>query len=197
MTENAITTVCVYSGSSQRVGEGFKSAARDLGHLIANQGWRLVYGGITPGMMGIVADAVLERGGHVTGIVPERLRDYPEIQHARLSALETVTSMAVRKQRMAELADAFIVLPGGLGTLEEVFENLVWKQIGLHDKPLILVNVDGFWDGLLATLKTMAGQNFMREDDLSLFLIAPSVSDIPALLAGAPRVKGDPRSKWF
>jgi uncharacterized protein (TIGR00730 family) len=143
--------VCVYCGSSDEVPKKYIEAARDMGAAMAARGLQLVYGGGSTGLMGAVADAVLEAGGEVIGVLPVHFNK-PELAHGRLTKLELVDGMHPRKARMAELADAFIALPGGLGTLEEVFEALTWAQIGLHAKGIGFLNVYGYYDHLLKFL---------------------------------------------
>ncbi len=135
--------VCVYCGSSDEVPKKYIEAAREMGAAMAARGLQLIYGGGSTGLMGAVADAVLEAGGEVIGVLPVHFNK-PELAHGRLTKLELVDGMHPRKARMAELADAFIALPGGLGTLEEVFEALTWAQIGLHAKVIGFLNVYGY-----------------------------------------------------
>ena len=139
--------VCVFSGSSPGADIAYRAAATDLGHRLADRGIELVYGGAHVGLMGTVADAALEGGGHVIGVIPQSLVDR-EIAHPGVSDLRIVDSMHERKAQMAELSDAFVALPGGVGTLEELFEVYTWNQLGLHAKPLGLFNVRGYFDGL-------------------------------------------------
>jgi len=143
-----IKRVCVYCGSSGRVADAYRAAATRVGTLLAGAGIELIYGGGRIGLMGLVADAALGAGGRVTGIIPGFLHDR-ELGHTGISELIVVESMHERKQRMFELADAFAVLPGGLGTLDEAFECITWRQLGLHDRPIILIDVDGYWQPLM------------------------------------------------
>lgn len=144
-------SVCVYCGSRHGASPRFTEAARDIGRLIGERGWQLVYGGGNVGLMGEVADATLAAGGTVVGVIPQRLLD-KEVGHRGLTELHVVGTMHERKQKMAERADAFVALPGGIGTLEELFEVWTWRHIGYHDQPIGLLNVDGFYDPLLAFL---------------------------------------------
>lgn len=141
-------SLCVYCGS--RLGDSpvFEQAARTLGERLAARGGRLVYGGGRVGLMGTIADAVLRGGGQVVGVIPQALMQR-EVGHAGLTELHVVQTMHERKQRMAERADAFVALPGGIGTLEELYEVWSWQQLGYHDKPVALLNVDGYYDALL------------------------------------------------
>src|SRR4029453_4307015 len=140
-----ISSVCVFCGSSSRVAEAHRNAATRLGTLIAGAGMRLVYGGGRVGLMGLLADAALAAGGEVVGVIPAFLVDL-EVAHTGLTELRVVESMHERKRTMADLAEAFVALPGGFGTLEEAVEGMTWQQLGLHRKPTVLVSVDGFWE---------------------------------------------------
>lgn len=139
-----MTRVCVFCGSRDGARPGYLKAARELGEAIATRGCGLVYGGAAVGLMGALADAALAAGGEVTGVFP-RFFDQVEVAHKRLTTLEVVDDLLARKKRMAELADGFIALPGGGGTLDELFEMFTWSQLGLHHKPIVLYGVDGYW----------------------------------------------------
>jgi uncharacterized protein (TIGR00730 family) len=156
-----MNSVAVYCGSSPGHDPAYIDAANQLGCAIASNGLTLVYGGGHVGLMGAVADAALSAGGRVHGVITTALLD-AEVGHAGLSELEVVTSMHERKARMAELADGFLALPGGYGTYEELFEVLTWTQLGIHTKPIVLVNVLGFWDPLLAQTARSTDDGFMR-----------------------------------
>lgn len=153
-------SVCVYCGSRPGTDAAYAEAARQTGLLIGQRGWQLVYGGGKVGLMGIVANAVLEAGGRVVGVIPRKLMER-EVGHTGLSETHIVDTMHQRKQLMAERADAFLALPGGIGTLEELFEVWTWRQIGYHDQPIGLLNVNGFYDGLLAFLKHTVQAGFL------------------------------------
>ncbi len=140
--------LCVFCGSSSGIGDGYLGLARELGRLLANRDIGLVYGGAQVGLMGEVADACMAEGGHVTGVLPVGLFSR-EVPHNRLSTLHEVPSMHERKRLMYDLSDGFVALPGGLGTLEELAEVATWSQLGLHSKPVVLLDVDGFWDPLI------------------------------------------------
>ncbi len=149
MVPSPIRSICVYLASSTGANDQIVSATSDLGHLLAQRGIELIYGGGAVGLMGLLADAVLDHGGRVTGVIPTGL--FPtEVGHTGISQLIEVESMHARKAEMERRADAFVALPGGFGTLEEMAEILTWAQIGLHRKPIGLLNVDGFYDHLLA-----------------------------------------------
>jgi uncharacterized protein (TIGR00730 family) len=158
-------SVCVYCGSRPGADPAHAQAARLTGQLIGQRGWQLVYGGGKVGLMGIVADAVLAAGGRVVGVIPHKLRER-EVGHSQLSEIHVVDTMHQRKQMMAERADAFLALPGGIGTLEELFEVWTWRQIGYHDQPIGLLNVNGFYDGLLTFLRDTISGGFLEQAQL-------------------------------
>lgn len=163
-----LTHVCVYCGSSSRVNQRYLQAARELGTVIAQHKLTLVYGGANVGCMGAVADAVLEAGGDVIGVIPKGLVD-KEVAHQGLTELHIVDDMHQRKALMAELSDAFIAAPGGLGTLEELFEMATWAQLGFHTKPMGLYNVNHFFDDLVGFLNHSKQEGFLADAHLSLF----------------------------
>ncbi len=171
-------TICVFAGSSPGADPTYAAAARALGTELAHRGLGLVYGGASVGLMGILADATLAAGGRVVGILP-RGRFRREVAHAGLSELRQVASMHERKAQMADLADAFIALPGGYGTFDELFEIVTWAQIGLHDKPIGLLDVDGYFAPLLALIRHAAAAGFIPPDHTHLLLHA---TDPAALL---------------
>lgn len=154
--------VCVFCGSSAGDRPCFADAARQVGERLAMRGYDLVYGGGRVGLMGAVADAVLDRGGRVYGVIPEQLA-VKELKHDGLTELRIVRSMHERKQAMADLADGFIALPGGFGTLDEFFEILTWGQLGVHTKPIGLLNVEGFFGTLLEFVQQLVDQQFVKE----------------------------------
>ncbi|KRV73882.1 TIGR00730 family Rossman fold protein [Pseudomonas citronellolis] len=158
-----LRSICVFCGASPGASPIYREAAESLGRHIAERGLRLVYGGGAVGLMGMVADAALAAGGEVVGIIPQSLKE-AEIGHKGLSRLEVVDGMHARKARMAELSDAFIALPGGLGTLEELFEVWTWGQLGYHAKPLGLLEVNGFYDPLLSFLDHLVQERFVRAE---------------------------------
>jgi uncharacterized protein (TIGR00730 family) len=182
---NKIKTVCVYCGSGPGTNPRFVEAAVALGKTFAENGVRLVYGGGSLGLMGAVAKSTLDHGGSVTGIIPEFLT-------ARENALSSIQEMIVtpdmheRKRLMFERSDAFVALPGGIGTLEELVEQLTWQQLGRHSKPVLLANIDGFWEPLLALLAHMRATQFIRPTLTVDILKAERVEDIlPRLRAAA------------
>lgn len=154
-------SVCVYCGSNSGNRPVYAERAAALGRLLAAEGLTVVYGGGNVGLMGIVADAALEAGGRVTGVIPEQLVNW-EVAHRGVTTLEVVGDMHTRKARMFELSDAFVALPGGFGTMDEMFEMLTWRQLGLGDKPCAFLDVDGFWKPLVAMLDHMVAERFLH-----------------------------------
>ena len=174
--------LCVFCGSASGVRPAYLAAARELGRLLGERGAGLVYGGASVGLMGALADAALAAGAEVDGVIPRALVER-EIAHAGLTRLHVVEGMHARKARMAELADAFVALPGGLGTLEELFEVWTWAQLGVHDKPLALLDVDGYFAPLLAFLAHAEAEGFVRADVRAMLLEASDPDDLFARLA--------------
>jgi uncharacterized protein (TIGR00730 family) len=160
-------SICVYCGSRPGRNAEYKNQAQALGEAIAARGWRLVYGGGHVGLMGTVADAVLSAGGKVLGVIPTRLIER-EVEHKHLTELVIVETMHERKKRMAEEADIFIALPGGIGTLEEFFEVWTWRHLGYHDQPIGLLNVEGFYDPMLHFLQQAQDEGFMDANQTSM-----------------------------
>lgn len=157
-------SLAVYCGSSPGLDPAYPAMARRLGGLLAERGIRLVYGGGGVGMMGAVADGVLAAGGDVTGVIPVFLNTR-ELKHPGVADMRVVQTMHERKQIMVTEAAGFIALPGGFGTLDELFEALTWSQLAIHDRPVGVLNVDGFFDGMLATLEVMVNRGFLRQED--------------------------------
>jgi uncharacterized protein (TIGR00730 family) len=162
-----LSSLCVYCGSSNDGAPSHRDMATELGTLMAQRKIALVYGGGGVGLMGTIADAVMAGGGQVTGIIPDFLM-HQEVGHSAISSLEVVGSMHERKARMAELSDGFLILPGGLGTLEEFFEMLTWRKLQLHNKPIAVLNQDGFWNGLQALIGDLAEAKYARATDIAL-----------------------------
>ncbi len=173
--------VCVFCGSSTGKNTSYADTARELGVLLAHQGHALIYGGGNIGLMGILADSVLEKGGKVIGVIPDFLMK-KEVGHTGLTQLEIVSSMHERKRRMADLADAFLVIPGGWGTLDETAEILTWKQLGLIHQPLGLLNSNGFFNNLLAQMECMVEEGFLQSENLKLIKVGHSPESILQLL---------------
>ena len=160
-------SLCVYCGARTGTTPAHAAAARELGRLIGERGWRLVYGGGNVGLMGLVADAALAAGAPVPGIIPDSLMRR-EVGHPGLTELQVVTTMHERKQRMAEQADAFVALPGGIGTLEELFEVWTWRHLGYHDKPVALLDTQGHWQPLLAFMRATQAAGFVDADQMAM-----------------------------
>lgn len=174
-----IRRVCVFCGSSDSVASPYREAASELGRRLAQAGIGVVFGGGHVGLMGRLADAALAAGGEVVGVIPARLRE-AELAHSGLSRLLVVETMHDRKRLMAENADAFAVLPGGIGTLDEFFEALSWKQLGLHAKPIFLVDIAQYWAPLRALLDEIVATGFARAPARHLVAVVPTIE---ALLA--------------
>jgi uncharacterized protein (TIGR00730 family) len=185
--------VCVFCGSSRGAAPAYAAAATDLGTTLAAKGIGLVYGGGDVGLMGVVADSALAAGGTVIGVIPEALVA-KEIAHAGLTELRVTGSMHERKALMAELSDGFIALPGGLGTFDELCEILTWGQLGLHTKPVVLLDVDGFWVPFGALLDGAVAAGFLRPTHRELAHVAGSVGEALALLESPPP---PPVHKWI
>jgi hypothetical protein len=190
-----IEAICVFCGSSEGVGRHHREAAARLGAEIARRRLRLVYGGGQVGLMGTLADAALAEGGEVIGVIPEFLYDL-EVAHRGLRQLHRVATMHDRKRRMAELADAFVTLPGGLGTLDETLEIVTWKQLRLHDKPIVVLNVEGVWDPLRHLVERLAVEGFVPPGYERLFRIVASVEEVFEALADPRRAPPVPESEW-
>ncbi|NMZ60518.1 TIGR00730 family Rossman fold protein [Pseudomonas nitroreducens] len=177
-----LRSICVFCGASPGATPIYQEAAEALGRHLAENGIQLVYGGGAVGLMGMVANAALAAGGEVIGIIPQSLKD-AEVGHSGLTRLEVVDGMHARKARMAELSDAFIALPGGLGTLEELFEVWTWGQLGYHAKPLGLLEVNGFFDPLLAFLDHLVQERFVRQPHRDMLQRAASPAELVDALA--------------
>ncbi len=173
-----ISSVTVFCGSSDTVGEKYFGAARELGEKLARRRWRLVYGGGGVGLMGVLSRAVLEHGGHVTGVIPKALLELG-VGDRDVSELIVTDGLRDRKAIMDERGDAFVALPGGLGTLEEVLEALTLKQLGYHTKPLAVLDVDGFYEALWTQIQRGIDEGFIKPEFLDLWYLAP---DVDALL---------------
>lgn len=184
----SLASVCVFCGASTGTHPAYRDAAIALGQELAKRKLTLVYGGGAVGLMGIVADAALAAGGEVIGIIPKSLK-HSEIGHEGLTRLEVVDGMHARKARMAELSDAFIALPGGLGTLEELFEVWTWGQLGYHGKPLGLLEVNGFYEKLTGFLDHVVGEGFVRDHHRAMLQVSESPRQLlEALDAWQPSV---------
>jgi uncharacterized protein (TIGR00730 family) len=185
--------VCVFCGSSTGARAEYTQAAAETGELIARRGLGLVYGGGHVGLMGVAADAALRAGGAVLGVITQALRDR-EVAHTGLTELHVVRTMHERKALMAALSDAFLVLPGGIGTLEEFFEVWTWGQLGEHAKPVGLVNADGYYDGLIGFLDTMRAEGFLKPKHREMLIVGDSPA---AVLDGFARYEPPAVGKWI
>ncbi|SEE05464.1 hypothetical protein SAMN05519104_5090 [Rhizobiales bacterium GAS188] len=187
----SIRSICVYCGSGSGSDPVFVASARILGRMLAEAGIRLVYGGGRIGLMGEVARSVLDAGGNVIGIIPEFLKAR-EVMLADAQELHVVPDMHTRKQLMFEKADAFIALPGGIGTLEELVEQMTWAQLGRHEKPILIANINGFWKPLLSLLAHMRETGFVRSGLEVRYLVADRIEDaIDMIAAAAIRIEAD------
>ena len=185
-----LKTVCVYCGTGEGTDPAYMEAARELGRMLAAEGLGLVYGGGSLGLMGAVANAALEAGGHVTGVIPAFLEER-EVMMQSVSELVVTKDMHERKRTMFERADGFVALPGGIGTLEEVVEMLTWGQLGQHCKPVVLADISGFWRPLVDLLAQMRDEGFIRSGFEVDYRVATSVGDIlPALRRPADEGEG-------
>lgn len=182
---NQITSVCVYSASSTKIDKAYFEAAAQLGKLLADRRLRLINGAGNIGLMRCVADAVLDNGGEVRGIIPKFMVEQGW-HHAGLTELVTVESMHERKKLMADMSDAVIALPGGCGTLEELLEIITWKQLGLYLHPIVILNVNGFFDPLLAMLEKAIDENFMRRRHGDIWHVASTPQEAVDLIYSIP-----------
>lgn len=185
--------LCVYCGSNPGFHAEYAEAARRLARLMVARGWSLVYGGGSVGLMGIIADAVQAAGGEVIGIIPEFLATR-EILKSDCTELHVTDSMHSRKQKMIELSDAFVALPGGYGTLEELLEAITWTQLGLHNKPVAILNTRGFFDPLIAQIDLLVGEGFVREEHRPLLRKSSTPEELLELLTLPP---DPPLKKWL
>ena len=196
MTDDStpIRSICVYCGSRPGRDSSYMAAGRELGKSIAENGLRLVYGGGTKGIMGAVASGVLSHGGQVTGIIPEFLVDMEATRHSlgQLDELIITSDMHERKHGMFERADAFVALPGGIGTLEEIVEIMTWGQLGRHEKPMVFANINGFWDPMMELIRHMTEEGFVHTAHRVQPLVIDKIADIiPAIRKHAAETQGD------
>lgn len=190
---SSIRRVCVYAGASDHISPAHRAAARALGAAIAGRGWGLVFGAGRVGLMGEVADGALDAGGSVIGVIPERLQAL-ELTHPRLTELFVVDSMHARKMMMAQLSDAFIALPGGWGTMEELMEITTWNQLGFQAKPVGVLNVDGYYDLLLAWVAQARAAGFLSPRDADLLHAHTEIAPLLDTLAAAAPA---PAPRWM
>lgn len=181
-------SICVFAGSNSGTRDEYTAAAKELGRVVARRKLGLIYGGARVGLMGALADAALGEGGHVTGVMPQALVD-KEVAHHGLSELKVVKSMHERKAMMSDLADGYVALPGGWGTMEEFFEVLTWGQLGLHHKPCGLLNIQGYFDGLLDFVEHSITEGFVRREYRAMICVSAAPGDLlDAMAAYRPPV---------
>ena len=188
-----MNSVCVYCGANFNGDPALKEGVETLAGLLATKSIRLIYGGGSVGVMGLLADAVLLKGGAVTGVIPQFLMD-KEVGHKGITEMIITEDMHQRKKRMADLSDGFIILPGGFGTLEEFFEVLTWLQLGLHKKPIGVLNVDGFYDHLFAQMDLMVERRFLKSSNRALVL---NENDPAVLIEKMMQFDAEPDEVWF
>lgn len=172
-----MNSICIFCGSSLGTNPVYVQAAKQTGELIAKQGKTLVYGGGRSGLMGVVADSALQAGGRVIGVIPTALVDR-ELAHPQLTELHIVKNMHERKTKMADLSDGFIALPGGAGTLEEIFEQWTWSQLGIHQKPCAFLNIEGFYDQLLSMIRSTADNGFTQDRFVEKLIASDQIDEI-------------------
>ena len=190
----AVARVCLFCGANVGARASYAGAARTLGAILAREGLALVYGGGSVGLMNEAAEAALAGGGRVVGVITEELMAR-EVGHAGLTEMHVVTTMHERKALMASLADAFVALPGGFGTFDELCEMLTWDQLGIHDKPVVVVNVDGFFDGFLAQLDRAVADRLLKPENRAMLSVVAEVADaLPAARRWRPPAAG---TKWY
>ncbi|MEY4926318.1 MAG: hypothetical protein RI894_754 [Bacteroidota bacterium] len=186
--------ICVYCGSSRGNNEIYRQAAAELGKTFAQRQIGLIYGGGRVGLMGLIAESAMKHGGEVTGIIPHFLNDSEGIAFDSITHVHVTDTMHTRKAMMYDMADGFIALPGGYGTLDEVFETVTWAQLGLHQKPIGLLNINGYYSHLVAHLDLMVREGFLSEKNRSMLLIADT---LPELLQLMWHYKAPDSSKWL
>jgi len=187
-----LESICVFCGSNAGRRKEYRGAARDLGRTLAERSISVVYGGARDGLMGAVADAALAAGGRVTGVIPARLADH-EVAHKALTELRIVESMHERKALMGALSDGFVTLPGGFGTLDEMFEVLTWSQLGIHAKPTGILNVGGYFDALMTFLDHAVAEGLVRHQDREFLVVADTVAELLDRLAD---FRAPPHERW-
>lgn len=190
---NKLNSVCVYCGSNFNGDTALRNAIKQLAETLVKQQIRLVYGGGSVGVMGVLANDVLELGGLVTGVIPQFLMD-KEVGHQGLTEMLVTENMHQRKQKMADLSDGFVILPGGFGTLEEFFEVLTWLQLGLHNKPIGVLNVNGFYDPLFAQMEMMVQSKFLKPANRDLVF---NEADAGILIQKMDGFSAIPDEVWF
>ena len=194
MTESPRRTITVYAGSADDLNQVYLDTARALGQTLAQQGRVLVYGAGKTGLMGAVADSVLGSGGEVVGVINDGL-NLPHLAHANLTKLEVLPDIHARQARMNQLADGIIALPGGLGTFAELFEALTWAQIGLHDKPVGLLNVEGYFDPIIAMIDRAIAENFIYPEHRTYMFVSADPTELLKMLDGYTPSNG--KNRWM
>jgi uncharacterized protein (TIGR00730 family) len=192
---NKRPSICVFCGSSSNVAEVYKQSAVRLGTVLGEAGMDVVYGGGHVGMMGIVADAALAAGSRVTGIIPRFLDEW-EVGHEGLDELVVTETMHERKHLMYDRADAFVTLPGGLGTFDETIEVITWTQLGLSKKPVILVNVNGYWSRFLELIQFSIDEGFAKPEHARILSVVETPEDVPGVVGNLPDMPS-PEGKWI
>ncbi|HPF46657.1 MAG: TIGR00730 family Rossman fold protein [Alphaproteobacteria bacterium] len=191
-----IKSLCVYCGSRPGNNENFRLLAKKMGEIMSKNQIELIYGGGNVGLMGIIATSVMDNGGQVHGIIPGHL-DKTEIAHPNLTKLTIVENMHQRKRLMFDHSDAFLVLPGSIGTLDETIEVITWKQLKLHDKPIILLNSENYWNPFMELLRNIINYEFTMKETLDLFNVVNSPDEVLPLLESLPEPKIDPKNTLF
>lgn len=181
-----IKSACVYCGSSTTSDPRFDAPTIQLGKALAKAGITLVYGGGSPGLMGKVANSCLDEKGKVIGVIPDHILKL-ENRHNELTELHVVDNMHTRKMMMADRADAFVIMPGGLGTLDEAFEIMTWKYLGVHNKPIIIANIDGYWDPLVSLIHHMHKFQFVRNEHMETFVEAKTIEEVMNILTSVEK----------
>jgi len=194
MTE--IKSLCVYCGSRSGNQKNFQSLAGEMGEIIGQNQIKLIYGGGNVGLMGTIATSVINNGGEVHGIIPAHLNDR-EIPHDNITELTVVDNMHQRKRLMFDHSDAFLILPGSIGTLDETIEVITWRQLKLHDKPIILLNWNNYWDPFLDLLTNIINNEFTLPETIQLFHVVSDPSEVLPLLKSLPDPKIDPKNTLF
>ncbi len=191
-----IRSIGVYCSSSNNVDQVYKNAAFQLGKALADRDIQMIFGGGGQGLMGIVANAAMENNGHVIGYMPNHLKKF-EDPNWMISELHMVDNMHTRKRLMFENSEAFFILPGGFGTLDETFELITWRQLELHEKPIVFININGYWDSLKEVTKNIFAQHFADPEDKKAFMFVNSVEEALQVLYRAPEPKAEESTDWL
>jgi len=194
MHQNPQQTICVYCASSTQVKQSYFKAATNLGRILADAQISIVYGGGARGLMGQLADSTLEAGGNITGIIPRFMCEV-EWNHTDLTELILVETMHERKEKMAAMADAIVALPGGCGTFEELLEAITWKKLGILTKPIIIVNIEGYFDALISMLNRAVDEHFMREEHRQMWVVVETAEEVLSAIRNS--VKWDENARSF